>query len=152
MRCHVRRSRESDIEVISQDMREADKREIWRSHKSTPEQALELGIKGEVCLTFCVEDQPVAMFGVSRYTAVSPVGIPWLLGTEGIRKAAKYFLGESRKYVEAMNRKYSILENYVDKDNKLSVRWLKWLGFNLKEEIDVNGHTFIRFERRQNNV
>lgn len=152
MNCHVRRARESDIPIIARNMREADKREVWRSHRTTPEQSLELGIKSEVCLTFCVNEEPVAMFGVSRYTAISPKGVPWLLGTDGIRRAVKYFLSESQKYVAAMNQKYPILENYVDKDNTLSIRWLKWLGFNLKEEVDFNGHPFIRFERRQKNV
>lgn len=148
MKLYVRRAEKADIPIVAKNMREADKREIWRSHRSTPEQSLELGMKGDVCLAFCVDDQPVALFGVTRYTVMSPKGVPWLLGTDGIRLAVKYFLKESRKYVEAMNYSYKVLENYVDKDNELSVRWLKWLGFDLKEEIEVHGHTFIRFEKK----
>lgn len=152
MKLYVRRSIESDIGFVAENMRESDRLEIWRSNRANPADSLTHGFNGEICLTFCINDEPAAMFGVNRVSYLSQKGIPWLLGTDKIKYAMMYFLKESRKHVQAMNKRYPILENYVDSDNKLSIRWLKWLGFELREPAIINNHKFIRFERSFSNV
>lgn len=65
-----------------------------------------------------------------------------------------YFAKHSRAYVEEMNRAYNYLENYVDVRNIVSIRWLKWCGFQM-EEPEIHGVAqipFIRFHRGERNV
>lgn len=144
----VRPSQPADVEFVAANMRQADRDEIWASYFSTPHEALTRAMKiSEKCWTLVCDGEPVAMFGVARRGMLSNVGSPWLLGTDKVKKYTPAFLRLSPIYVSKMMEGFVRLENYVDFRNKLSIRWLQWMGFELGELVPglILGVKFYRF-------
>jgi hypothetical protein len=138
------------IAAIAAGMREADRREVWASHRHTPEQALESGLaRSELAWTCFVEGKPSFMWGVSRVgSLISITGAPWLLGTSAILKVRTEFLRQCPDYVARMQARFPRLENFVHAENRLSIRWLKWCGFTIDDMAEViNGEDFYLFRR-----
>jgi hypothetical protein len=92
---------------------------------------------------------PVCCFGVAPYSVLGDKGSPWMLGTDGIkdREASRCVRLLSRYYIEKMLECFPILENYVDARNTISIKWLKWCGFNFDEAkpFGINKELFYRF-------
>lgn len=135
---------------IARNMREADRREVWASHRHTPGEALEHALLGsELAWTCFVHGRPAFMWGAARQGGLmSRTGAPWLLGTEGLYVVGREFLKRSRFYVGMMQSRFSRLENHVHAENILSIRWLKWCGFTInKTPIVFNSEKFFLFWR-----
>ena len=139
------------IPAIAANMREADRREVWASHRHTPEQALRMSLVcSTVAWTCLVEGSPAFMWGVVRRGSIfSDVGVPWLLGTDAIFKVSREFLKQSRAYVDRMQEGFLRLENHVHSGNTLSIRWLRWCGFSIDMDIPelINDEDFYLFWR-----
>lgn len=138
------------IQDIAQNLREADRREVWASHRHSPEEALRTSLElSDLAWTCFVEGKPSFMWGAARRGSIlSEVGAPWLLGTDAILKVKTAFLRQSRGYVRAMQARFPMLENYVHAGNALSRRWLKWCGFTFDDgPVLINDETFFRFWR-----
>lgn len=138
------------IAPIAADMREADRREVWASHRHEPEQALAASLeRSDLAWTCLVDDVPAFMWGAARQgSLISRTGAPWLLGTEGLYAVRREFLKQSRFYVGMMQSRFSRLENYVHAKNALSMRWLKWCGFTVENGATlINGEPFYLFWR-----
>lgn len=134
----------SDIIYVLGNLRTADKKEIWASHKKV---GLELvpAIYVVGAKIAIVDETPAILFGCSTYEGI---GVPWMLATNDILKVARRFVRESRNVVDEWVQEHKCLSNYVHADNEVSINWLKWLGFEFKESALVNNEKFIRFERR----
>jgi hypothetical protein len=136
-------------------MREADRNEVWASHRHTPLEALSSSFKrSSLVWTINHEGMPVAMFGVASMGALCDTGYPWLLGTDKMYEIIIEFLRWSRYYVQKMQEPYERLENWVDVRNTKSARWLKWCGFTLEEPKPwgFDKLPFSHFTMEQNNV
>lgn len=130
-----------DISYISRNLRESDKKEIWASHRRLPADLLLLQFEA-----FCAaDDRPFCLFGCNDEGAV---GVPWLLATEEINFHSTFFLRQSRRIAALWLSSYEMLSNYIHVENKQSIEWLKWLGFDFRESVKINGEDFIRFEKR----
>lgn len=129
-------------------MRDADRREVMASHGHTPEAAINYAVNsssftavgviaGDIC---CV-------FGVASHSILGGKGSPWLLGTDGIVKHYRSFLPYSRLVVADMTKVCPVLENYVHVENKVSINWLRWLGFSFDPPAPYGsaGQLFQRF-------
>lgn len=80
-----------------------------------------------------VNDDIACLFGIASESALSVSGMPWLLTTSLIYQHKMAFLRRSRPFIcEALNL-YPVLEGFVDPRHKLSVLWLKWLGFKFDD-------------------
>jgi hypothetical protein len=92
-------------------------------------------------------DIPVGMGGV---VPLAPrVGSIWLLGTDLMVASAKdLFLRQCHGWIDLFQKDYDVLTNVVHFRNKVHLRWLGWCGFEFLEHLEINGHPFIRFERR----
>ena len=133
---------------IAANMRPADRREVWASHRDTPYEALSRSLgASERAWAAIVDGQPVVVWGVARGGCVfSRKGVPWLLGTVALEKYWLEFLKQSRPWVDLMRDGYDLLENYVHGENHLSIKWLRWCGFQVsREETTIHGETFYRF-------
>ena len=139
------------IPAIAEGMREADRREVWASHRHTPREALEYALRrSELAWTCAISDVPAFMWGVARQgNLMSVTGAPWLLGTPAIVKVRHDFLRYCPHCVDAMQSAFPRLENFVHVENRLSIRWLKHLGFTVDEEMPevMNGEDFYLFWR-----
>ncbi len=130
----VRTSNELDIDLMKNRLRKSDIDEVWASHHHTPEEALRLSFEmSALCLTVDIKGMPVAMFGIVPQTLLSDRANVWLLATDGILKVRKSFLKHCKEFIDVMLKEYSVLENYVDARNALSIRWLKWCGAVIEE-------------------
>lgn len=120
---------------IAANMRESDAREVFASSGSTPLDALKTGLKvSDVCITTLVDDEPVAMGGISPISLLSGIGAPWLLATDKAEQYPMSFLRLSRRFVwRYVGSRYSRLENFVDARNETSIAWLEWLGFTIND-------------------
>lgn len=94
-----------------------------------------------------LNDDPVAFAGCYPLNLFEGVGSPWLITTNEAPRHWWRFLKFSRLILEIFKQDYNKLTNVVDAENKTSIKWLKWLGFNVSEEITVvRGFPFHRFE------
>lgn len=137
-------------EPIAENMREADRREIWASDRLLPLCALKQSVLvSSVAWTCLVRGVPAFMWGVTRKGCIlSDTGVPWLLGTDAILEVRGEFLKQSRAYVDRMQKGFARLENIVHAENALSIRWLRWCGFTIgKEPVERNGEKFFPFWR-----
>ncbi|GHV58467.1 hypothetical protein FACS189460_6000 [Deltaproteobacteria bacterium] len=61
------------------------------------------------------------------------VGAPWLLGSDLLERpeVSREFIRQSRPHLAELEPGFRKLHNLVHAENKLAIRWLKWLGFSL---------------------
>lgn len=132
------------IPAIAADMRAEDRREVWASHRHTPAQALTVSLeRSELAWTCIIDDVPAFMWGAARNgSLITRRGAPWLLGTPvlGQRRVSLEFLRQCPDYVARMQARFPRLENYVHARNRLSIRWLRWLGFTVETAASVVMH------------
>lgn len=121
---------------VAENMREADRAEVWSSSALNPYKSLEYSLK---CSTKSwagtVDGEAICIFGVAPLSFVSKIGSPWLLGTDKIIEHAIPFLRRNKKIISEMHQIYDRLENMVHADNTASKQWLKWMGFTIEEEV-----------------
>jgi len=105
--------------------------------------------------SFCVmsNKKPVAMFGVVPAKNNPKYGAIWFLSTELDKKQWAYFSKRSKKWLEYLIADYECVFNMVPKHNKRTVKWLKWLGFEFKqEELVVHDVQMLYFYRHIHRV
>lgn len=95
----------------------------------------------------CVDGVPEAIAGVSPVSLLGSLGSPWMVATDVMEAHQRAFLRVSRPVVKEMTRLYGVLVNYVDDRNTVSIRWLKWCGFEMGEPVAYGpfGMPFRRF-------
>lgn len=133
-RATVRAARLEDAIFLQDKLRESDILEIAASTGRRPAQALSLSFStSEKVWTGCIDDIPFLIFGVSSTSVMSPVGVPWLLGTDAIDREGIAVAKRSRHYVGEMRKGFLSLENYTDNRHKSAHRWLRWCGFHMDD-------------------
>lgn len=142
----------ADLDELSANMRDIDIKECKLMHNAPPILALKhsFAASHEV-LTGRVNGELVTVFGIARVSVLNADGIPWMLGTDLIDKYAFTFVRRSRKLINKWSEDHPVMKNYVHVDNTISIHWLKWLGFDVKEPI-IYGNTnalFHPFELRR---
>lgn len=137
----IRNAKQEEIDYVCLHMRQADRAEIWASHRRTLKQASIVCGNANPFIVL-VDGVPCIIFGCFS-------GTPWLLATPLIQTIGVRFIRGSKAIVEEWLERYKTLENYVHVNNSISIQWLKWLGFSFKETIIVNDEKFIRFIKRR---
>lgn len=142
-----------DIREVAVDMRQSDHEELLAMGFPSPPEALGHSHRISRWSAAAIwEEKPVAIVGlVNSGSLISPVGVPWMLGTPEMYETGRSILTRAREVVYAMRQEYPSLLNYVWAENKMSVRWLKRLGFTIHpaEELPPYGEPFHRFEMRR---
>ena len=133
---------------ISENMREADRIEVWASHKMTPIEAVINSVELSDMVSVAVyKTKPCAVFGLVKRDLLTGTGCPWLLGTDDIDLCKRDFILHKREGVKEMLTHCRRLENYVHVANTKSIRWLKTMGFKFgkPERLGFNGEYFVKF-------
>lgn len=154
MRIGVIPARLEHIPAVADAMRPADRDEVWASSLLLPDRALSGSLASSaLAWTGTVDGRPACMFGVAPWPAAGTAA-PWLLGTAEVEANATAFLRRNRPYVAQMSATYPLLRNWVDARNRLSIRWLRWLGFTIlpAEPHGPFGVPFHPFEMRRADV
>lgn len=124
------------IEIIADDMRQADIDEVWAARHHSPIDALMIGWEmSDLSVVVTVNDEPCVMLGLVVRDILSGAGIPWLLGTEGALKYKRQFLTQVPPIIDEMLNVCPMLYNYVHVENKVSIKWLKRIGFAIDEPL-----------------
>ena len=134
--------------AITPYLRSADVQEIQAFSGISPAVAVAFSI-AQSRPGFCIlyKKKPAVIFGAAPIE--NRKGCIWLLGTDEIYNYPITFYRESKKILPLLMQDYNYLENYVDARNVLSLRWLKWLGFTVKDaqimgvENKLFHHVFI---------
>lgn len=130
------------------NVRAVDCREIWRMSMSDPEVALKRAISmSRESYTATFGGDIIGIFGVRTASVINRVGTPWLLGSDLITTVPFEFLAQSKEYIEKLKVGYTLLQNYVDVENRVSIRWLRWLGFKIDKNAVPYGLTQKPFRR-----
>lgn len=140
---------------VGNNIRQADYDEVKASCGLHPITAISEGVKMSTkSWTALYNGKPACIFGVTPVSIMTGTGCPWMLGTSDILKMKRKFLIKSKDVVKEMLEICPILINYVDTRNKVSIRWLRWLGFTVydPEPYGLNGEPFHRFEMRASDV
>lgn len=125
----IRISIKEDCVAISKNMREADIQEAWSALRLSPLGIAEYSFnKSFISMTILHNNLPIAMFGIMSQGISS--GILWLLTTHGIESDGfgRPFVRNCKKWIKSMLEIYPLLKGYVDLRNKVSIRWLTYLG------------------------
>jgi len=124
------------VEVIAANMRQADADEVWASNHYTPTEAMLSSWKAsDKSMIVTVNDEPCVMIGLVIRDILSGAGIPWLLGTNAALKHKRHFLIQVPDVINEMLGICPNLYNYVHAKNKISVSWLKRIGFTIDEPV-----------------
>lgn len=143
------KAEESHIQEIASRMRKHDVDECVASGHPDAYDALAKSLAcSSTCWTGIINGRPSVMFGVAPINVIDSIGAPWLLGTDDVLTVKREFLRAGRAHVGEWIKNYSILTNIVDARNKMSVRWLKRLGFEFLNPVraGVNGEWFYPFQ------
>lgn len=144
----VKSAHPSHVARIANRMRTIDASECLAVGHS-PKMALRSSLKASTfALTIMLDGRPVAMLGITPYSVLEGIGSPWLLGTDEVLKGARHFLTVGPRVVEAMQREWPRLENYVGAENRQAIRVLLRLGFDVSPEVVVIGNLPMRLFRR----
>lgn len=99
--------------------------------------------------TILVDGRPEAMFGTSDINVLAGIGSIWMLGTDVVDQHPRELLRLSPEWVAKLFARYEVLRNVVSRDNRASIRWLKWLGAEFSAPLEVGGQAFVLFELRK---
>lgn len=144
----IRDVEEGDIAVLVRNMREHDKMEVNAATHMGLRNAVQTSvIMSTYSKTGLVNGELVCMWGVCPISLLSGSGSPWMLGTDLITEKQRIFLRRSKPWLDDIRKDYKYLENFVDARNTMSIKWLKWLGFEMDEAepYGVHGEPFHKF-------
>jgi len=85
------------------------------------------------------DDGVIACFGVGD-AGKNKVGCIWMLGTDRVKEISHTFLSHSKEWIDYLVEGYAYVGNVVSTKNKVSMRWLKWVGAEFIKE-DPNGYS-----------
>jgi hypothetical protein len=146
----VRESRLMDALTMAHKMRASDVDEIWASHRLYPLEGLVKCIRNaERARTGLVNGEIACIFGISRQNLLGTKGTIWMLGTKLLETHGIRFLRENKKEIVAISQEFNIIENYCDARNKVTLRWLRWLGFTIEkaQPYGVYNRSFHHFHK-----
>ena len=150
MNVEIRGVGPADVILLCDNMRDIDLLECKAMSDKEPFPAiLEAIAKSERTLCAYADGDLVAIWGIGKMGMFSRSGSPWMLCTPRVydKQVRRQFLRRSREEFSSLTRGFSRLSNVVHKDNALSIRWLKWLGFDFPEghEVELKGEPFVHF-------
>ena len=146
----IRQATYEDCLALAPVLRQEDKDEVWASGKHLPEEALIRCLRSTPQTKVAeIDGEIICMFGVSPAKDMR-IGIPWMLGSDGIKKVSKEFLRRNQEALAEISTGYTSLINYVWSKNTTHIRWLKWMGFTIEYQSMQVGHDqeiFYRFHK-----
>lgn len=139
------------IAPLIADMRPVERQEVVAATGRPLADSVAMSLRhSDVAYAGTVDGDLVAVWGAGRLTPLSDVGVPWMLTTNKVLDHKVLFL-RSCDLHNILLPGYHRLRNWVDVRNTLSIRWLRWLGFDVSDTPEPFGPyslPFYRFEMR----
>jgi|21_taG_2_1085346.scaffolds.fasta_scaffold18160_3 hypothetical protein len=131
-----------DVDYLAPRLREQDLAEVHSSQ--TPHNALMVGLVSGQSYTLLVDDEPVGIFG-SCEVDEGLLSI-WLVGSDSILKIKRDLLTYGKLFANTLIGNYKYGSNAVWEENVVSRRWLKYLGAEFDEAVQIDGKNFLPFK------
>lgn len=140
------RARLADAEEMAPLMRAEEVAEVYAAFGDSPREALEVSIRISDARTARLDGKIVGIFGVMPINLLDGVVSPWLLTTGEVDKHPRPFLRACREVITEYRARYALMENMVDARYAKSLRWAKWLGFEVgaPEPYGFEGRDFCK--------
>jgi ribosomal protein S18 acetylase RimI-like enzyme len=147
----IRAPTDADLDYLAEHLGEADRAEVLAAGHTEIRSALEACWRGShETFVGLIDGTPVAIGGCGQFgTLMAPVGVPWLLGTDEMRRQRRVLQRYVKAYIARMLEAYPRLINVVHADNLTAIAWLKRLGFAVSSAPvahPITGAPFHYFE------
>jgi hypothetical protein len=136
--------------AASIELRPGDAREI-AAHGIDPATALRTSLARSLWADAYLADGPAgaevaAILGCGMSCLLGGHHTPWLITGTPVDRHRKDFLRLTRARIGEMRRRYPLMVNYIHADYAESVRWARWLGFEVAppEPMGPLGEKFVR--------
>jgi hypothetical protein len=115
------------------ELRPGDARELAALGIADVPAKLSEGIERSIwSQAYLIDGEVAALVGLAAASLLgSSEGIPWLITGKPVDRHKKLFLRETRAGVERMKAAYPVLRNIVHAEYHQTIRWLRWLGFEV---------------------
>lgn len=129
-----RQATKADADFIASRLREADVREVLALGVA-PGQALAMSFSGsDEAWTVLVDGEPAMMFGC-RQGLLEDFAEVWALGTDRCTECPREMLVYGRQKIQELLTRFPRMRNFCDARYKASHRWLRRLGFTVKDPV-----------------
>lgn len=148
----VRRGTEADAFELYATMRKEDVAELRATGLSPLGGLLDSVRQSDQPMAVVVGESVAAMFGVAPVDILSGVGAVWMLSGYAVDMASPLvFLRRCRAELEQLLARWPKLINAIDARYVRSVRWARWLGFDVSEPFPhgIAGVPFHFIEARR---
>lgn len=88
------------------------------------------------CWIGTVDSQVVCLWGIETKTLLSNEAYLWLITTDLVEKYQFAFLRRNQQFIKELSKEYKTLWGTVAGDFEVSLRWLRWLGFEIERPRD----------------
>lgn len=143
-----------DCHSLAPLLREADKAEIKALTGHAPLDGLLESLEVST-QRFAIEHQGevIAIFGGGPHPHRDDCGLPWMMASDHLKTQWVWFLRNSDRIVDLVQRHYPLLWNVIDIRNAVHMRWLRWCGFTFGTtfpKLGVEERPFREFWRQRN--
>lgn len=138
--------------AIHERVRAAEVREIQDSHGLSIDEYLLLDMRRSTSAwAWLVDGQVGCMFGVVVNNLMSGDSYPWFISTALVDEFSFNFAKSCKRLLPELLEAHPNMRGMVDARYQLSLRWLQWLGAEMKDAIPwgANNKPFIPFEMRR---
>jgi len=131
----IRPARYADIEPFCRVIRPGDVAEIAASSGVLPADEIRraMGMSPRAW-TATLDGEPAAMLGVGSVSMLADHGKVWMHGSVLMDRARRRVALATRDHLPEVRRGWRTIGNWVDARYSLSIRWLRWLGFEIGEQ------------------
>lgn len=141
----------ADADALAPILREADVREIAALDGRDPGEALRYSIDNAK-FALALRDPsgaPVSLLGVGWIRTNPRAGHAWFVSSDRLDAFALVFLERVRASFDAMVAGHDVVSNWVHEPNAVTLRWLRWLGFERlsRHVAPSSGEAFLEMAR-----
>lgn len=130
-------------------VREADAREC-RAAGFEPEEALRLSIARSDEVYEARAERNGELLGIWGWRVIGFLTQRvdmWLLTSDAVSDHAMYFGRESKRIMDELLLRFSVLQCEVHLGHRSSLRWLRWLGFSEVAQRKVGDEVFLLMQK-----
>jgi hypothetical protein len=139
---------EDDARYIGANLRAGDLKEARLMSTLPPPDLLEQSRVSSIwSRTADVDGKPSMIFGLAR-SHIEGWGVPWLLATDQFDAINRRLVRRCHIQVAEMHTLFPCLHNIVHRENLVSIKWLRWLGFSIGDVPCGPKSEFFMFWRK----
>jgi len=133
--------------IIAGSMRPSDVAEVWDGWGLEPFEAIRVAITGSFyARTMFCGMEPLAIFGLAPLSIMGGASRVWVFGTSAIDRHGFAFARASRKALDDLLTRASVITNLIDTGDVRAGRWLDWLGARyVSQPLSKEGRVFAQF-------